>query len=182
MTKKIDIAAAGLIVVIILLSYFVFFRTERLRIHALEQEKTALSQKLDAGGGATLALDRMTEEIQTIQANLDHFENQLPEEGRIHDFIRTLDRLARKHGVQLQAVTPGAKVNENRYARIPVSIAARSSFPDFYRFLYQLEGIERITKVERLKVNRPSERDTATETSSLCDIQIDLAVYVSGGE
>ena len=148
MTKKIDMAAAGLIVVIVLLSYFLFFRTERLRIHALEQEKTALSEKLNASGGATLALDRMTEEIQTIQANLDHFENQLPDEGRIHDFLRILDRLARNHGVHLQSVTPGTRVDENRHARILVSIAARSGFGNFYRFLYALEGIERITKFD----------------------------------
>ncbi|MDX1764151.1 MAG: type 4a pilus biogenesis protein PilO [bacterium] len=181
MTKRIDMVATGLIVTIVLLSYFFFFRTERLRIHALEEEKAALSQTLEAGGGATLALDKMSEEIQRIQTNLDHFENQLPEEGRIHDFLRTLDRLAQNHGVQLQAVTPAAKVEANRYAKIPVTITARSSFPAFYRFLYQLEGIERITKVERLQVNRSSKGRVELEAPNLCDIQMDLAVYVAGG-
>ncbi len=178
---RIDLTAIGILAIIICAAYFTFFRAERSRVAVLRQEEAALTETLAARGGTELALDKIAEEIRTIQSNLEQFEQQLPGESRIHDFLRTLDTLAREARVELTAITPQGAVREARYSRIPVMISGRARFTDFYRFLYQLERIPRITKVQSLNVSRSREGRTGAGGDPFCDIRVNLSVFVSGG-
>ena len=121
----------------------------------------------------THELERIAEEIDYIQNNLEDFDRQLPEEKRIYDFLVEIDNLAKNNNVQLEGITPGKLIKGTLYSQVPVAISANSGFRDFYRFLFQLENMPRITMTEGLIV-------TSLPKGNRCSIEMDLAVFVGG--
>jgi len=180
--RKVDFVAIGVMVLLLVTAYFTLFRAERDRVAQLREKKKFLSEKLQQAGEMDLAMDRIHDEIVEIRRNLADFDRRLPEEKRIYDFLRSIDGLAAKSHVTMESLVPGPLEKRSLYSRMEVKIAARGRFPDFYRFLSRLEGLPRITHLTGLRikgVDPRGARDGATER--LCAVEMDLAVFVSGG-
>jgi Tfp pilus assembly protein PilO len=169
--KNIDLVAIVIIVILFVLAYFAIFKDGRDKVAVLKAEETRLTEALRSSGNMNLELDRIADEITHIQKNLEQFDRQLPDEKRIHGFLVEIDDLAIKNNVALKSVTPGKLKKKTLYSRLPISITGSADFRNFYRFLFQLENISRITMMDSLKITRLFE-------GSMCDIEINLAVFV----
>jgi len=172
-TRKIDLLAVGIIVFLIVIGYFIFLKDGWAKLVVLKEQEAVLSENLSSTGDMALELERIAEEIDSIQKNLEDFDRQLPEEKRIYDFLVEIDNLAQKNSVQLEGITPQKLETGTLYSRVPVAISANSGFRDFYRFLFQLENIPRITMTEGLSVTR-------LPKGNRCKIEMDLGVFVGG--
>ena len=172
-TKKLDLIAVCIIILIFAFTYFAFISESRAKIALLEETENMLMENVTASGDMTLELDRIKEEIDSIHKNLERFDRQLPKEKRIYDFLVEIDKLARDNSVTLESITPGTLQKGTLYSRVPIHISGNAGFKDFYRFLFRLENIPRITKIEGLQVKGLPEGNRT-------DIEIDLAVFVGG--
>ena len=171
--RKIDLAAILIIVILFVLAYFAIFKEGRDRVAALKTDETRLAEALHSAGDMNPELDRIADEIAHIQKNLEQFDRQLPAEKRIHDFLVEIDGLAKKNSVNLKSITPGKLEKKPLYSRLPIRISGSADFRNFYRFLFQLENIPRITMTDTLQITRLLD-------GNLCDIEINLAVFVGG--
>ena len=171
--RKLDLIASGIIILIFVFTYFAFISTSRAKVAVLKETKNMLLKDVTASGDMTLEMARIAEEIDSIHNNLEKFDRQLPKEKRIYDFLVEIDKLARDNSVTLESITPGTIEKGMLYSRVPINISGNSGFKDFYRFLFQLENIPRITKIEELRVKSLPE-------GNKCKIEMDLAVFVGG--
>jgi len=168
--RKIDLMAVGVIVVVLVLAYFAIFKEGRKKIADLKENEVRLAEALRSDGDMDLELDRIADEIDHIHKNLEQFDRQLPEEKRVYDFLVDIDGLAKKNSVALKSIAPGKLEKKTLYSRLPIRIAGSSDFRNFYRFLFQLENIPRITMTDSLRITRLLE-------GNMCDIEINLAVF-----
>lgn len=174
MTKrKIDITAISMIILIMLFAYLAVIKGNKAKADILAEENSVLLSKFRSAAEIELQIGRVVGEIDSIQKNLEAFSSQLPEEKRIYDFLKDIDNLAKKNNIHLKSIRPGVLENKAIYSKVSVTISGTSEFKDFYRFLFQLENIPRITKVEHLHINKP-------QGGEGCDIEMDLAVFVGG--
>jgi Tfp pilus assembly protein PilO len=171
--RKIDLLAAGIIIVLLITGYFAFLKDGWAKLVVLKDQKTVLSEKVRSTGDMALALERINREIDYIQKNLEDFDRQLPDEKRIYEFLVEIDGLAKQNHVKLEDITAGKLEKGTLYSWVPVTISANAGFRDFYRFLFQLEHIPRITMSKGLSVK------SLTEGKG-CNIEMDLAVFVGG--
>lgn len=171
--KKIDRIAAGIILVLIVFAYFVFFRDGSTKVAVLMENEKMLMENVNAPYDINSELDRLGREIEDIQNNLDNFERQLPQKKHTYDFMAEIDALAGKNGVALKTIRPGKAEEGALYARLPIRISGSSDFGSFYRFLYQLENMPRITTMDHLRIKKGAK-------GQKCDIEMDLAVFVGG--
>jgi Tfp pilus assembly protein PilO len=153
--------------------YFALLKDGWAKLVVLNEQEAVLSENLSSSGEIALDLERIAEEIDLIQKNLEAFDRQLPEEKRIYDLLVEIDNLAQRNSVQLEGITPGKLEKGTLYSRVPIAISANSEFRDFYTFLFQLENILRITMTEGLRV-------TSLPKGNRCKIEMDLAVFVGG--
>ncbi len=172
-TRKIDLLSACIIIFLLVIGYVAFLKDGWAKLAVLKEQEAVLSENLSSTGDMAIELERIAEEIDAIHQNLEDFDRQLPEEKRIYDFLVEIDNLAQKNSVQLEGITPGRLETGTLYSQVPVAISAHSEFRDFYRFLFQLENIPRITMTEGLRVTRLPE-------GNRCHIEMDLAVFVGG--
>jgi len=171
--RKIDFLAAGIIVMIFALAFFTLFREGRAKAAALKEERNTLVENLSSTGDMNPEFDRITKEINDIQKNLSNFDGQLTGRERIYGFLEDIDSLARQNRLDLKDIKPGMIEKGDLYSRIPLNISGNSGFKDFYKFLFQLENILRIVRIEGLRVRRAPEGNT-------CDIEMALTVFISG--
>ncbi|UCH81613.1 MAG: type 4a pilus biogenesis protein PilO [Nitrospiraceae bacterium] len=170
-TKKIDFISIGIIVLLIVFGYLFFIKDGWATLSVLKEQEAVLSENVSAQNEMAIEMERIGDEINDIQKNLELFDRQLPKEKRIHDFLVEIDNLAQKNKVQLEGITPGNMQKGALYRKLPISIKAVSGFRDFYTFLFQLENIPRITMTEGLSVTRFSKDKS-------CTIELNLAVFV----
>ena len=170
-TKKIDFISIGIIVLLIVFGYLLLLKDGWTRLTVLKEQETVLSENVSTQNEMTIKMERIGDEIDDIQNNLEHFDRQLPKEKRIYDFLVEIDNLAQKNNVQLEGITPGTMQKGALYWKLPISISAISNFKDFYTFLFQLENIPRITMTEGLNIKHLSK-------DKQCKIDINLAVFV----
>ncbi|MBI5740454.1 MAG: type 4a pilus biogenesis protein PilO [Nitrospirae bacterium] len=171
--RKIDLLAAGIIVMIFALAFFVFFREGRAKTAALKEERNMLLENLSSAGDMKPEFDGITREINDIQKDLNNFEAQLTGRERIYGFLEDIDGLAGQNRLDLRDIRPGMIEKGELYSRIPINISGNSGFRDFYKFLFQLENIPRIVRIDSLRARRAPEGDT-------CDIDMALTVFISG--
>ncbi len=169
--RRIDLLAAGIIIMILVLAFFALFKEDRAKAAVLEENKNVLLERLRSADDVTPQLDKIKIEINEIQKNLDEFDRQLPEEKRIHNFLIEIDRLAKNNRVALEEIRPGRIEKGTLYSRLPIKILGNSGFKDFYRFLFQLENIPRITMMENLRISKLPEEER-------CYIDMELSVFV----
>jgi len=169
--RNINYLSAGIIVFLLIISYFAFLKDGWAKLAVLKEQEAVLSENVTSSADMALELERIAEEIDDIQKNLEDFDRQLPEEKRIYDFLVEIDNLAQRNSVQLEGITPGKLEKGTLYSWVPIAISANSEFSDFYTFLFQLENIPRITMTEGLKVS-------SLPKENRCKIEMDLAVFV----
>lgn len=172
-TRRIDLIAAGIIIFILVFVYFGFIKDSRARAAELKEKEAMLFVNLNAAGDMNLELERIAGEIDYIQKNLEAFERQLPEEKRMYDFLKEIDSMANENKLELKAISPGKLERKKLYSRVPVTISAISGFKTFYRFLFQLENIPRITRMESLQVKK-------LPGGNSCKIEMNLALFTGG--
>lgn len=172
-TRRIDMIAAGIILLIFVVTYFAFIKESRAKVASLRETETMLQEHLDSSGDMSSALNGIKEEIEAIHRNLEKFDKRLPKEKRIYDFLVEIDKLGRDNRVELQSISPGKLETGSLYSKVPIRISGNAGFRDFYTFLYRLEKMPRITKIEGLKVNNLPE-------GGRTNIEMNLAVFVSG--
>ena len=172
-TRKIDLLAAGIIIVLFVIGYFGFIKDGWAKLLDLQEQEAVLAEHVRSTVDMTHELERIAEEIDYIQNNLEDFDRQLPEEKRIYDFLVEIDNLAKINNVKLEGITPGKLIKGTLYSQVPVTISANSGFRDFYKFLFQLENMPRITMTEALRV-------TSLPKGNRCSIEMELAVFVGG--
>ena len=171
--RRIDMIAAGIILMIFAVTYFAFIKESRAKVAALRETETMLQEHLNSSGDMSSAMDSIKQEIEAIHRNLEKFDQRLPKEKRIYEFLVEIDKLASNNRVELASISPGKLEKGTLYSQVPIRISGNAGFRDFYRFLYQLENIPRITKIEGLKVDNIPE-------GSGTHIEMNLAVFVSG--
>ncbi len=176
--KKVDYIGTVMVSLLILIAYFSLFKVERTKIRELKRKEKVLTEKLDRSFDTNQELSRISSEIDHIREDLESFDRRLPGTLKIYDVIRTIDGLARKSGLQVRSIRPGSREEGRLYSRVPITISLEGAFPRLYRFLYQLEKIPRITRVEEVSVHRSGPDSSDRADRVFCHAEMVLSLFV----
>lgn len=171
-TKKMDIIATLALVGLIALSYFgLVNRMVSNHRFLVEQERT-LGEDLSSKNGLDSGLESLRSEIKAVRRSLVEFDQRLPSSKEVDVFLMQINEIASKTGLELELIEPDSMVKESMYSRVPVALRAAAPFPDMYRFLYELNQIPRLCKIENLDVK-------ILPKNGKCSIALNLSIFVS---
>jgi Tfp pilus assembly protein PilO len=112
------------------------------------------------------------EEIGTLKAGITELRHSFPTRKEVDSFLSEIYGLARATDTELIQVVPGAAREGKDYSTVIIQIDARAPFEKFYRFLW---GVDRMTRLSRLESLRIS-HDRSTD---ICTIKMNLYIFVS---
>ncbi|MEQ9095092.1 hypothetical protein AY599_04730 [Leptolyngbya valderiana BDU 20041] len=142
-----------------LASYWFVFRPQNTQIDrareeiALRREKLEkLQQESARRGTLEAATTQIAERIEAIEA-------RLPTNKELSDVVRQISELANKAGLQQPSIVAEKPVKAALYMEQPLKIEMTGDFRGFYKFLLELERLDRITRLPEMTVRRSDKVD-----------------------
>ena len=163
-TSKVDAIGIIMLMILVVASYFGFFRGSINEQEALELQAQQLTT-LDAEHLNLLAeLKKAQQKLEPLRGSSKKALGALAKPGTADRFLGELAAAADKAAVKIRLLRPG-NAQENGDAHfMPIRIVAVAPFAKLYLFLNGLERIEQIATVERLSITgKTDNRDCEAE-------------------
>jgi len=134
------------------------------------REAESYRQALSTLSGADWDLDRLDENLDAIEREIEACEAMLPSELSVDVFLGEIGDLAAEEGVTVDHLAPSAVRSHPLYRELLLDIEVTGPFLSIARFVARLEAGDRITRIERLRIEPEPERES-------CRAEISLALY-----
>ncbi|MFI4883426.1 MAG: type 4a pilus biogenesis protein PilO [Phycisphaerales bacterium JB064] len=142
-----------------LASYWFVFRPQNSQIERAREEISLRREKLEKlqqesarRGTLEAATSQIAERIESIEA-------RLPTNKELADVVRQVSELAVQSGLQQPSIVTEKPVKASLYMEQPLKIETSGDFRGFYKFLLELERLDRITRMPDMTVRRSDKVD-----------------------
>jgi len=151
--------------------------------HRLNERETIDSGKvLYSGKSAKLSnVQKDLEYLVSIKGKkievLNALNKRIPDAPEVGPFLKIIDTYTKERNLGLVSVNPQLPAEEGAYNKIPVQIVLRGGFKKIYGLIHDLENMERLIVIDRLKVARSIEgKDCRVELiANIYSISADLS-------
>ena len=138
---------------------FVLFRYLPLRskMKAIRQIKS--SQALTIAKGAADNKQRLllNEQLLELRHELENYEEKIPEQSDIGEFLHKIADLMNKHNLSDQMIEPHKEIRAEKLNCIPVKMQCKGKLAQIFEFCRQLQGLDRLVRIEQVKLSNDSD-------------------------
>ncbi len=170
--RQIDVLGAAVAGVLVLVALIGPIRAMTLERSRLITERQSALLSLTEQEALEERLRRAEDEVGTLRANIELLHRSFPPRKELDSFLSELNELARSTNTELARVVPGSTREGDVFSMVAIQIEARAPFEGFYRFLWGLDRMTRLSQIETLGISHEPESRT-------CTIQMTLYIFVS---
>lgn len=145
MRNKILFASLGFLA-LVLLWYFTLFSPNQKRISDVRAQQVTVAQQIEDLKVRLVQLQQLQANEPQLRADLARFEDALPEDPRLPDFILQVQDQANLSGIEFLAITPSlpspfgaAPAGPNQLQAISVSLSTTGEYFELLDFILRLE-------------------------------------------
>jgi Tfp pilus assembly protein PilO len=131
--------------------YFIVNRVNKQK-RLILKEKDLITERLEKLHLAQENLENLNKFLDDTKKEMKVINDQIPETAKIGSFLREIDSLMKKRDELLINIEPLPPVIEDHYKRIPIRIEFNSSFDNTYKILHDLETMNRLLVMEKIKI------------------------------
>jgi Tfp pilus assembly protein PilO len=154
--KTLDIICMTGLLALVLGGSFVALKSIRSNSMRADQRHAAIEKSVSQLAQAEAVLSTITQVVESNQAALDTLRERLPESSTMGDFLSRLDALAQQNSINLSSVTPGETKAEELCSKTRVQFECSGSFNNLHSFLYNLETLPRLVRIDQTTITRTS--------------------------
>jgi Tfp pilus assembly protein PilO len=108
--------------------------------------------------------------LSRLQPELAGLKKRIPQQTDMGVLLQQLNLRMRERRITMATIQPQTAVPEGLYTKIPVRLVYQGSFLQAYRFLYDVETMDRLLVPEKITM-------TALEQHRECQVDLTLLVY-----
>ena len=161
--QKVGIAA-GAVVLLFVLNYFVFgfdfgpsiSETETLITRA-QAERDRVQKEFIEKQAIANNLNQFRREKELLEQKLAEALAELPEEKNIHELLQLFQDRAIKAGLDINTIEPKPEKVEGFFARIPIPMTVTGNFHEIATFFDSLGRLRRIVNVSDIVIDGPKD-------------------------
>ncbi|MEO1007780.1 MAG: type 4a pilus biogenesis protein PilO [Planctomycetota bacterium] len=142
-----------------LASYWFVFRPQNTQIERAREEIALRRDKLERLQQESARRGTLEAATQEISTRIDAIEARLPTNKELADVVRQISDLATDADLQQPTIVTEKPVKAALYLEQPLKVELQGDFRGFYRFLLELEQMERITRMTNISVKRSDSID-----------------------
>lgn len=146
---------AGLIVVILLLDYFLFYSPRSDEISRLAQEIGNQHSERDKKKKEVANIPKLKEEMRQLDGRLKEAVAQLPDRKEIPDLLSSISNKVKESGLEILIFRPRAENLQDFYAEIPVDIVVRGGYHDVVTFFDEVGRLNRLVNIGNIEIKNP---------------------------
>ena len=144
--------ALGLLALIAIAYYFVFYSDVSSRIDSARVRQTRIRQDIAAAEKATRAYNDDRADLEDRRQRQRELSKSLPKTTEYPAFLSSLQAVANVSGVKLKAWTPLREHLERYYARVPMEIEVEGRYHQIAKFFYGIAQLDRIINIEDITI------------------------------
>jgi len=143
------------------------------RLNAMADEMATKSKQLETNQSRASNLTNLAWDVDRLRLNLERFNKKLLKTAEIGEFLREMTTAGSQLGIRKLNNQPGTVKRQDLYGEIPITMSFEGSFGDVFRFIHELEGMSRLTRVKTLNVHCKDGK------SGLVDVNMAMNIYFS---
>lgn len=124
----------------------------------LQVELDTVRQQINSDRGRTVGLTAMGQEVVQLQAAVARHTRVVPRTGELASLIRDISAELKIHQIADPEINTLAAVHGDDYSFVPLTLRFRGSFLPVFRFLRNLESMDRLLRVSRLELSGDPQR------------------------
>ena len=121
-------------------------------LQRLQGQQQSLQRKLNEVRSVAANLDRFEEEIAALEKELGEALRQLPDSKELPGLLTDITTLGKKAGLEFKAFRPKGEVNKGFYAEVPIEIEFTGSYHQVAVFFDRVAKLDRIVNVGDMKM------------------------------
>ena len=126
----------------------------------------------------TINLPEFEQSVRKLQLKLDKFDQRLPRQQELGQFIRDINRLSQQSMLRpFNVEYPAAPQHTELFAELPIQLKFEGDFPSVFSFLRQMEQMQRLTRVRTLEV-KVKDGPTGGQVS----VDLSMSIYFADSE
>ena len=118
---------------------------------AMMEQKRSKLRELER---ATIAAEDLSKQLDRMEEVISVFESKLPPKSEIHQVLKNVTLIAKKHGLTPKTIRTLTRKINNGYIEQPLKMELHGNFNSYYAFLLELEKLDRIMKIRKLDLKK----------------------------
>jgi type IV pilus assembly protein PilO len=137
-------------VVVLLLGYFLFVRSELTRLHAAQRQERALRATFVAKAQLARELPAYRRQLVAMHRTYRVLLNQLPSRNQIPTLLRDISTTAQLDGLNQKLFKPEHEVRKAFYAEQPIAMEYTGTYREVGKFVADVASLPRIVTLGSL--------------------------------
>lgn len=176
---KDNLVFLGMILVLVVGATMVVYLPQNRRIKELRAEAVSTQGQLKSDATLVAAVPAMVRESETLKARYSNFDRKLPAQQELHEFLKQINNSLTASGLTNQSIEPGTPTRDTYFNTLPIQMKFQGSFFTLAKFLESLEGMERLSRVQSLKVEHApaSSAGRGADSDNALSIEMEIAIF-----
>jgi type IV pilus assembly protein PilO len=168
----------ALVLAVPLAAWWMVFQPRQEQIRAARIEVEEKQEKLQRLSQVSARIEDLRASIGEGRAALEQLERRIPDRSGIDAVLEQITRIAMNHQLVIRSIKGDRPTSAPLYSELPLQISIEGEFDGFYRFLLDLEGLDRITRVHHLRMTRVVEgRALPTDPEPGLRIEMTMSIF-----
>lgn len=117
--------------------------------------------------------------VEKKKKNLQQYNKKLPKQSEMAAFITDITNVCRQTAVREFKYTPVGVKKLDPIVELPINMNFEGNFLNVFQFLRQAEEMERLTRVQSLKV---TSHNPGKPEEGMVDVQMQMSIYYEEGK
>jgi Tfp pilus assembly protein PilO len=165
----------GIVVVLVAVATGVVYWPQAQRLDELREQMAQREQTLTVSAEKVSVVPTMLREVEALKARYKGWERRLPKRKELGEFLKEISGYMAEHDLTNQSIEPGSPTRERLFHRFPIIIRFEGDYMQTAAFLKRLDGMQRLTRIQRLRVSRP--RSSDKERTDDLKVEMQLNIY-----
>jgi Tfp pilus assembly protein PilO len=151
--------------------YLIGYRPASTRLVSLRQDIEIKQRELKDNQSRTQIRPIVEQKVNELRRKLERYDKKLPRQQDFGQFYNDITFLGRQSALEKCSVEPAAVPKRNdRFIELPIDLRFEGNFLNVFSFLRQIDQMQRLTRVQNLKV-------TSKGNSGQVEVQLSMNIY-----
>jgi type IV pilus assembly protein PilO len=150
------------------------YRGQDKRLNELDTVITTTKATLKTQAKTVAVVPRFLAQIAEMRKRYRNFNRRLPARQELGGFLRDISAHLGDEEFSDQLIEPGSPTREDLFHTLPIIMRFRGSYLTSVDFFKRIDEMERLTRIQKLKMTRLLDKD-----DSKLEIELQLNIYFS---
>jgi type IV pilus assembly protein PilO len=144
--------ALGIVVVVLILGWFLYWSDQVDQLHTLEDQEVALKKAYRDKLTQAVNLEPLRKQKDQVAQYVFRLEKQLPSKAEMDALLSDINQAGVGRGLQFELFRPGQSTVKDYYAELPIEVRITGNYHDLGQFTSDIAALPRIVTLNNLSI------------------------------